>query len=312
MLATAAVALPRDDGTWSYEMKWDGMRAIVVVDGERVTLTTRLGNDATTRFPELAALGEVLGATDAVLDGEIVALDADGVPSFEALQPRMHAASTHAARAFAAERPVVLMLFDLLWLDGDSLCALPYRERRARLDALELRGSHWQTPPAARGDGDAVLATAQELGLEGVVAKRLDSTYQPGRRSDAWRKVKPTASQELVVGGWLSGRGRLEGRLGSLLVGYHDRPGGTLVYAGRVGSGLDETKRAVLEARLGGLARDASPFAATPKLPSPNWVEPDLVVDVAFHQWTSAGNLRAPRYRGLRTDRRAADVVRER
>jgi bifunctional non-homologous end joining protein LigD len=223
----------------------------------------------------------------------------------------MQVGSAATARKLAAERPVVCMLFDLLWLDGHSLCDLPYTERRARLEQLALSGPAWQTPPVTVGNGDAVLETATELGLEGVVAKRLDSTYQPGRRSDAWRKVKPTASQELVVGGWLPGKGRLEGRLGSLLVGYHDAPGGSLHYAGRVGSGLDEVKRRRLESELAGLARDTSPFDETPRLPSPRWVEPELVVEVAFHEWTGAGIMRAPRYRGLRDDKPAADVVRE-
>jgi bifunctional non-homologous end joining protein LigD len=144
-----------------------------------------------------------------------------------------------------------------------------------------------------------------------VVAKRLDSTYQPGRRSDAWRKVKPTAGQELVVGGWLRGNGRLAGRLGSLLVGYHEEPGGALHYAGRVGSGLDEARRAHLEALLATRARPTSPFESTPRLPDPQWVEPDVVVEVAFQNWTGAGMLRAPRFRGVRDDKLALDVVRE-
>jgi bifunctional non-homologous end joining protein LigD len=311
MLAVAATSVPTDDDNWSFEMKWDGMRTLVAVEGGRIRLTSRLGNDATTRFPELRALGESLAGTEVLLDGEVVALDEHGVPSFEALQPRMQTTSASIARKLAADRPVVLMILDVLWLDGHSTCELPYRERRALLERMALNGPTWQTPPVSTGNGAAVLATATELGLEGVVAKRLDSTYQPGRRSDAWRKVKPAASQELVVGGWLPGKGRLDGRLGSLLVGYHDRPGGTLRYAGRVGSGLDEAKRVRLEALLEPLARDTSPFERTPKLPSPHWVDPEVVVEVAFHQWTGAGILRAPRYRGLRDDKVAADVVRE-
>ncbi len=145
--------------------------------------------------------------------------------------------------------------------------------------------------------------------MEGVVAKRLDGVYQPGRRSDAWRKVKIVQGQELVVGGWLPGAGRLEGRLGSLLVGYYDD--GVLRYAGRVGSGLDEHKRSVLETKLAPLASDTSPFDKTPKLPDPQWVEPELVVDVGFQNWTGAGILRAPRYRGLRDDKEPSEVVRE-
>jgi bifunctional non-homologous end joining protein LigD len=310
MLAVPAKTVPPDDEHWSFEMKWDGMRALLVVEGGRVTVTTRTGNDATPRFPELRALGEALGQTEVVLDGEIVALDARGVPSFEVLQPRMHAGSASAARKLVAERPVVCMLFDLLWLDGHSTCELPYHERRALLDGLALTGPAWQTPPATVGNGDAVLSTARELGLEGVVAKRLDSPYLPGRRGDAWRKVKVTAGQELVVGGWLEGNGRLVGRLGSLLVGYHDGDG-ALRYAGRVGSGLDEARRVDLERRLAGLARHTTPFVPAPRLKSPRWVEPELVVQVEFHEWTSAGILRAPRFKGIRDDKPAADVVRE-
>jgi bifunctional non-homologous end joining protein LigD len=311
MYATAANNLPADDEHYAYEMKWDGMRAIVTVNGGRVRLTTRLGNDATARFPELRALGEALGAVDAVLDGEIVALDEVGRPSFEQLQPRIHVGSASVARRLASERPVVLMLFDVLWLDGHSVLELPYAERRRLLERLALAGPAWQTPPTTIGPGgQAVLDTATSLGLEGVMAKRLDSTYQPGRRSDAWRKVKTVQNQELVVGGWLPGSGRLEGRLGSLLVGYHDDTG-ALQYAGRVGSGLDEQKRATLEALLAPLRRDACPFVKVPKLAHPVWVEPDVVVDVAFHEWTTAGGLRAPRYRGLRVDKPAAEVVRE-
>jgi bifunctional non-homologous end joining protein LigD len=310
MFAVSASHVPRDGDHWSFEMKWDGMRVLAAVEGGRTTLTTRQGNDATVRFPELRGLGEALGQTEVVLDGEIVALDERGVPSFEALQPRMHAGSASKARKLQAERPVVCMLFDLLWLDGHSTCELPYRERRALLERLQLSGPAWQTPPVSTGHGEAVLATATELGLEGVVAKRLDSTYQPGRRSDSWRKVKPTAGQELVVGGWLPGKGRLEGRLGSLLVGYHDEHG-ELRYAGRVGSGIDEVKRRDLATRLAPLARDSAPFVAVPKLPSPRWVEPELVVEVAFHEWTSAGILRAPRFRGVRADKLASEVERE-
>jgi bifunctional non-homologous end joining protein LigD len=202
------------------------------------------------------------------------------------------------------------MIFDVLWLDGHSTMELPYTDRRALLDQLALAGPTWQTPPTTFGGGEAVLHAATELGLEGIVGKRLDSVYVPGKRSDAWRKVKSTLRQEFVVGGRLPGAGRLEGRLGSLLVGYYDNDG-ALRYAGRVGSGLDETARARLEQLLAPLARDASPFAHTPRLQAPAWVEPEVVVEVEFHEWTSGGVLRAPRYKGLRTDKAAAEVVRE-
>jgi bifunctional non-homologous end joining protein LigD len=309
MLATGSKTLPPDQENWAFEMKWDGMRVIIVVEAGQITLTSRLGNDATSRFPELRALGDALAETDMVLDGEIVALDDNGRPSFEQLQPRMQNGSASVARRLAAERPTVCMIFDLLWLDGHSTCEVPYRDRRALLEQLALSGPTWQTPPSTIGDGDAVLGAAEELEMEGVVAKRLDSTYQPGRRSDAWRKVKTVKGQELVVGGWLPGAGRLDGRMGSLLVGYYED--GTLHYAGRVGSGLDERKRSVLEAKLAPLARNSAPFEKTPRLPGAHWVEPELVVDVGFQNWTSAGILRAPRYRGLRDDKDPSEVVRE-
>jgi bifunctional non-homologous end joining protein LigD len=309
MSAVAADHPPRDDEHWAFEMKWDGMRVLLFVEGGQLALKSRRGNDVTARFPELRALAESLGTTEAVLDGEVVALDDDGRPSFEQLQPRMHVGSPAVARRLAAERPVVCMLFDVLWLDGHSTCELPYTERRRLLERLALSGPTWQTPPTTVGGGAAVVRAAKELGLEGVVAKRLDGAYQPGRRSDSWRKVKTTQGQEFVVGGWLPGAGRLEGKLGSLLVGYFDD--GVLRYAGRVGSGIDEAKRVALEAQLEPLARATSPFGATPKLPDPRWVEPELVVQVAFQNWTSAGMLRAPRYRGLRDDKDPSEVVRE-
>ena len=310
MLAVAGL-LPPDDDRWGYEMKWDGMRVLAVVEGGRVRLTSRRGNEVTDRFPELRALGEAMGAREAVLDGEVVALDDDGRPSFERLQPRMHVASPAKARQLSAQSPVALMLFDVLWLEGHFVIARSYRERRQLLEGLGLAGASWQTPPTTYGDGERVLHTARELGLEGVVAKRVDSPYRPGERSSDWRKVKVVVGQELVVGGWLAGNGRLAGRLGSLLVGYHDEPGGPLRYAGRVGSGIDESTRARLETALAPLRRDDPPFVDAPRLPDPVWTDPELVVEVGFHEWTSAGVLRAPRFRGIRDDRDPADVVRE-
>ena len=310
MLAVAG-PLPTDDDRWGFEMKWDGMRVLAVVEGGRVRLTSRRGNEVTERFPELRGLGEVMGAREAVLDGEVVALDDRGRPSFERLQPRMHVASPAKARQLSGENPVALMLFDVLWLEGHLVIARSYRERRQLLEGLGLAGSNWQTPPTTYGGGERVLHTAEELGLEGVVAKRVDSPYRPGARSSEWRKVKVVVGQEFVVGGWLTGNGRLAGRLGSLLVGYHDEPGGPLRYAGRVGSGIDEATRARLEATLAPLRRDDPPFVDAPRLPEPVWTDPELVVEVGFHEWTSAGVLRAPRFRGIRDDKDPAAVVRE-
>jgi bifunctional non-homologous end joining protein LigD len=311
MLAVAARELPDDDGSWAYEMKWDGMRVLLTVEGGRVRLTSRRNNDVTERFPELRGVGEALGSVEAVLDGEVVALDASGRPSFERLQSRMHVASPAKARQLAAHNPVAVMLFDVLWLEGHSTLALPYRERRRLLEGLAPGGRAWQTPPTHPGDGAAMLRAARELGLEGVVAKRLDSPYLPGVRSDAWRKVKVTAGQEFVVGGWLPGKNRLAGRLGSLVVGYHQEPRGPLRYAARVGSGISEAARVELEAALATRRRATSPFSDAPQLVDPVWVEPELVVEVAFQEWTTIGSLRAPRFRGIRDDKDPSAVVRE-
>jgi bifunctional non-homologous end joining protein LigD len=316
MLATPAKDLPPEPAgsgrRWAHEMKWDGMRVLATVEHGQLRVTSRAGNDATERFPELAGLPGALGC-DAVLDGEIVALGPDGVPSFERLQPRMQARGATAVQRARATQPVVCMWFDVLAYDGHDVTALPYTERRALLERLDLAGPHWQTPPASTGDGHAALAAAEQLGLEGVVSKRLDSPYLPGRRSDSWRKVKVSAGQELVVGGWLPGKGRLDGRLGSLLVGYHDA--GTapheLRYAGRVGSGIDDRTRVALEDTLRALTVDGSPFVDAPRLPGAVWVAPETVVQVRFHEWTGGGVLRAPRFQGVRDDKPAAEVVRE-
>jgi len=303
--------LPVDDDRWGFEMKWDGMRVLAAVEGGRIRLTSRRGNDVTGRFPELRGLGEAMSAREAILDAEVVALDDAGRPSFERLQPRMHVGSPAKVRQLVNQVPVALMLFDVLWLDGHLTIELPYQERRRELEQLHLAGPQWQTPPTTYGNGARVLATAEELGLEGVVAKRIDSPYRPGQRSDAWRKVKVTAGQELVVGGWLTGNGHLAGHLGSLLVGYHEPGDPRLRYAGRVGSGINASTRAELEATLAPLRRDTSPFVETPRLPDPVSVEPKLVVEVGFHEWTTAGLLRAPRFRGIRDDKDPDDVVRE-
>jgi bifunctional non-homologous end joining protein LigD len=293
MLATAAAQLPPDDDAWAYEMKWDGYRAIVEVADGALRIVSRRGNDLTARYPELSGLTDAVDV-DVVLDGELVVLDENGRPSFQELQQ-------HTA-------PAAYFCFDVLRLDGRDVTALPWHERRALLDGLALSSDRWQTPPATVADGTRTSETARALGLEGVVAKRVDSPYTPGKRSSAWRKVRFTLRQELVVGGWLPGEGRLSGTVGSLLVGHYD--GGALVYAGRVGSGLDDRAREALARLLA--RRDTPPFAPpVPRLPDAVWVEPDVVAEVRFSEWTTDGVLRQPVFLGLRDDKPPQDVVRE-
>jgi bifunctional non-homologous end joining protein LigD len=313
MLATLGQLPPKGQDTqWAYETKWDGERAICVVDGGRITLWSRNDRDLTVSYPELRGLGAQLGSTQAVLDGEIAVVDSRQRSSFSRLQRRMHIASAAEARRLATEDPVVYLIFDLLYLDGRSLLGLPYSDRRELLDGLELDGSNWRTPPALRGGGAAAVRMSQRLGQEGVVAKRRTSTYRPGRRSPDWVKIKNIRTQEVVVGGWRPGQGRREGTIGSLLLGL---PGdGGLVYIGNVGTGFNDETLADLDARLARLARKSSPFAAalpTAVARDAHWVTPRLVGEVSFSEWTDEARLRHPAWRGLRPDKGVADVRRE-
>jgi bifunctional non-homologous end joining protein LigD len=308
--------LPSDDENLGYEIKWDGVRLVAYAyeDGT-VRLETRNLNDATRRYPDAAAIGAALGGRTAVLDGEIVAFDEHGRPSFERLQGRMHLTGDAKIGARTLNTPTQYMVFDLLYLDGESLMRLPYTERRARLEALGLEGPSWRTPAYHAGEGAALLEASAAQGLEGVIAKRLDSPYEPGRRPGTWLKVKNTRRQELVIGGWEPGAGNREGRIGALLVGYYDYDSGKpeLRYAGKVGTGFDAGELTQLADLLAPLTRPASPFAG-PQQPgkSARFVEPELVAEVEFNEWTRKGMLRHPSYKGLRDDKRPLDVVLER
>jgi bifunctional non-homologous end joining protein LigD len=309
MLATPG-ELPAagQDAAWGYEFKWDGVRGLAYVDGGRLALRSRKGDDITVRYPELAALPPVLGGRDVVVDGEIVLLDAAGVPDFGALQSRMHRVGPEVA-TMAAANPVTYLVFDLLAEDGEDLLDRPYAERRDRLDELAPSGHRWTLTPWYSGGGADVLAASLENGLEGVVAKRLDSTYRPGVRGPEWIKVKNFRTQAVVVGGWRPGKGRRAGGVGSLLFGVHDDEG-RLVYAGHVGTGFSDQDLRDLAGLV--TSRRTSPFAGT--LPrevtrDAHWVEPDLVGEVAYAAWTTDGRLRHPAWRGLREDLDPDDVV---
>ncbi len=224
MLATLSKNLPRDEDNYAFEVKWDGVRSIAYVEGGRARFESRRGGDITSRYPELRGLGPALSSTAAVLDGEIVAFEGER-PSFERLQRRMHVSNERAVRRLMGEVPVVYVIFDLLWLEGHSTLELPYRERRKLLDELAPQGPSWQTPAAHEGGGAELLDATRRLELEGVVAKRLESVYEPGRRSRAWLKVKNHNSQEFVVGGWAPGKGARSTSLGALLIGYYESTG---------------------------------------------------------------------------------------
>jgi bifunctional non-homologous end joining protein LigD len=301
MLSTSTDSLPTGEA-WAYEPKWDGYRAIVTIAGGEATFTSRNGNDLTERFRPLARMvPAAVRSADAVLDGEICALDESGSSRFGLLQE--------------GTGTLVLVAFDVLEVDSESLLELPLAERRSRLEELvdATRGGVLLSP--VFDDGDALLAAASEQGLEGVVAKRLDSTYQPGRRTQDWRKVKVKARQEVVVAGYTKGQGRRSGGFGALVAGVRDAGG--LRWAGNVGTGFTDAEIRRLRAVLTPLERDTSPFVETPRMPRVRrsdvvWVEPELVAEVEFVEWTREGRLRAPVYVGLREDKAPEEVRRER
>ena len=310
MFARSATRIPKPEREWSFEVKWDGVRAVAYARPGRLRLESRNLNDITDSYPEIRGLLRNLGMREVVLDGELVAFDEHGRPSFERLQRRMHVTAPASVKRLAASAPVVYAVFDLLYLDGRPLFDAPYEERRALLEGLALEGPAWRVPPAHAGDGTRLLEATRAQGLEGVIAKRLGSRYEPGRRSSAWVKVKHTLRQELVIAGWLPGEGRRSDRIGALLVG-HQRDG-QLVYAGRVGTGFTDATLDELRERLEPLRRERNPFDVAPKLPrEAMFVEPQLVAEVEFREWTSDGVMRAPSFKGLRDDKTAPAVVLE-
>jgi bifunctional non-homologous end joining protein LigD len=309
--------LPTEDEGWGYEIKWDGVRAILHCQGGRIKLTNRNLRDVTAQYLELRALGRALGSHEIVLDGEIVALNDEGKPDFGRLQHRMHLGSESAVRRVMKSTPVVYMIFDVLYLDGRSTMLLPYSERRSRLTDLALAGPHWQTPAHHEGEGGALLEATRKQGLEGIVAKRLDSVYEPGKRSGAWRKVKNVLEQEFVIGGWLPGQGARSETIGSLAVGYYDSLPGKgkrvgaqrLIYAGNVGTGFKEYDLKRLSEFLLPLRTEESPFDGRQPPKKTNFVEPRLVAEVEFREWTRTRTLRAPAFKGLRDDKEPREVV---
>jgi bifunctional non-homologous end joining protein LigD len=317
MLATPGT-LPTDPG-WAYELKWDGIRALLDVSPDGLKIVSRRGNEVTPAYPELAGLAAV--CPDMLLDGEVVAFR-EGRPSFATLQARMHVRSAAQARRLATQTPVMFLAFDVLRLYGVDLTGRQYAERRATLERLGVDGPHWTVPPSF-DDGPATLAAAEQNGLEGVVAKRLSAPYRPGARSADWVKVRRAHRQEFVVGGWEAGEGGRAGGIGSLLLGYYQPAGdrgagsggaGELVYAGQVGSGFTGRSLAEMGRLLAPLARGTPPFAAVPpdvRGRVITWVEPVLVVEVEFAEWTPDGRLRFAVYHGVRDDKDPREVGRD-
>ena len=299
MLATAGTAQDVQHGDWVFEVKWDGYRALATVNDGTVRLASRRGLDLTKDFPELAELARLIAPHRAVLDGEVVLLDDTGRPSFERLQNRAeHRGEAH------------YMVFDLLRLDGRSLLHEPYTARRERLAALLGDGTRRiQLSTQLGTDADEALAISRDLGLEGVVAKRPDSVYQPGRRAHTWIKIKHLLAQEVVIIGWAPGESARARTIGALLMAVPD--GDALAYVGRVGSGF--TEKDLVDTKLV-LSEIEVPTTTVPDIPAADrkgahWVEPILVGEVTYGVWTNAGRLRMPVWRGWRPDKTPDDIT---
>jgi bifunctional non-homologous end joining protein LigD len=303
MLATLGDTVPRGSG-WLFEVKWDGYRALAYVSQGEAVLKSRKGNDLTQRFAGVAReIAKAVKSPDCVLDGEVCALDEEGRSSFSAMQQGKPGT------------PILYFVFDLLELEGEPLVDLPLAERRQRLEKLLDRRNRAARLSEIFDDGDALLEAAKKQGLEGIMAKRGDSRYAVGRRTRDWLKVKTHGRQEFIIAGYTKGQGRRAGTLGSLVLAVHRGP--ELEYVGNVGTGFTGDEIEKLLKKLRPLERKTPPFRQVPKMPKVRkgdvaWVEPELVCEVEFAQWTHDGHLRAPSYQGLREDKSADEVRRER
>lgn len=274
-------SLPEGDG-WAYEIKWDGHRTLAHVSDGEVRLQATAGGDATARWPEVVAIGGAINAGSAILDGEMLVIGEDGRPSFDLVQrrdPAKHAAIFH--------------VFDVLQVDGTDVTSADYLQRRSLLAGLLERGSHWDVPAHRIGDGADLLAATREQGLEGVIAKRTDSTYRAGTRSKDWVKVKNRIRTEVVIGGFTHGSGNRSGTFGALLVGVPDGAG--LRFAGGVGTGFDQATLESLSADLARLVTDAHPFTDDPPRPiarTATWVRPERVAVIEIAEFTNDGHVR--------------------
>lgn len=300
-MSAATGDLPFDDERWAFEPKWDGMRVLLTIDRGEVSARSRTDRDVTVSFPELAGVREI--ADTALLDGEVVSLDDQGRPSFGRLQQRFGIGDAREAAVRAREVPAFYVVFDVLHLGGIDAWTLPFRQRRELLEELVDDGPTWRLTPSGVGHGRAWLDVAREQGLEGIMAKRLDRPYEPGRRSDAWRKIKIRHAQEFAVCGWTPGSGRRVGVLGSLVLGCFEE--GSWRWVGNVGTGFTDADLRWWKERLAETASDTCPFDPRPVHPAlrqAHWVEPTEVVQVAYGEWTNDRRLRQPSLLGRRPD----------
>ena len=298
-----------DDPDWQFEPKLDGVRALAYVTTEGTTLLSRRGRDQTAQYPELSNLAVYTNALQAVLDGEIVALDQNGQPSFSRLQQRIGLSGEREIERAKETYPVSIHLFDILWLDERDLTQEPLSERRRILNEVVTQSGPVALTHVVEGEGTALFQAAKTLGLEGIVAKRSDSIYEPGHRSRAWRKIKATKIVDAVVLGWTPGAGSRSQSFGALLVGaYRD---GTLRWIGQVGGGFNAKLLDALQRRLHEIEVADTPIddPELRKVRGAHWVRPELVVAVEYLEITRTGKLRAPLYKGLRPDKAPDDCL---
>ena len=300
-----------DDPSWHFEPKLDGVRTLAYVGTDGTRLVSRTGKDQTDRYPELGNLARFVNALQAVIDGEIVASDEAGKPSFHQLQQRMNLASAKEIERMRRKIPVTLFAFDLLWYDGRDLTHEALEDRRALLEELVTETDLLRVTLLVEGEGRAFFESARQLGLEGVVAKRLGSRYEPARRTRDWRKIKALNYQDCVVLGWTQGTGSRSATFGALLVGAYRERDGDLVWIGQVGTGFTDAVLADLRRRLKEVETDRPPIDDPDlrKLKASHWARPELVCEVEFLQMTDGGKLRAPSFKGLRPDKLPADCV---
>lgn len=319
MLATLVDSLPQGD--FAFEIKWDGVRAISYIQQKRLRILSRNDLDITHRYPELKAILKTKGIRSAVLDGEIIAFDDKGLPSFSRLQRRMLLGPDADIAAIAATTPICYMIFDIMELNGISLLKKSYQDRRDILQNLNLKSSTWSVPENLTGKIESILPKSAALGLEGIMAKRQESHYLPGARSLDWLKLKNMRRQELVIAGYERGQGARARTIGALLIGYYDLPlreakrrhvKQRLMYAGKCGTGFTDATLAELLKALNSLRVDVPAFVNPPRS-SKDYVftKPVLVGEFQYTEWTRTNTLRHPSFKGLRTDKKPSEVVQE-
>jgi bifunctional non-homologous end joining protein LigD len=323
MLAKPGDVPESDSEEWAYEIKWDGIRALGFANRGRWSMLSRRQEDVSARYPELGGIAEAIGDHAAVIDGEVVALDEEGRPRFQLIQSRMGLTTPAAVKAKMDRQPVDYVIFDLLHLDGRNVRELTYLERRELLQGLGLDGPRWRVPRFRLDGGADLLEAARRQGLEGIVSKRTDSPYRPGKRTGEWTKTRLWKRQEFVIGGYIPGEGSRSKRVGSVLVGYYDKRRSelrkgqkqVLHFAGGVGSGLKESDLEYLTKELRRRERSESPFdvghPTGPKARHAVWCKPELVCEASWTEWTNQGTLRQPAFKGMRDDKDPREVVKE-